>query len=321
MQEVRGGACTEVHGLGGFRHFHCDAKNAEVCFVMSIATGEVYWHWRTPASSPLVRVWVWGYNGTPVTGDYDMWMVAPHISRLGRDVTIHSNKDTHGRSAASAFTTDFIRALNIACARTDRPVFNHGAEAQNVSFTQALDKELVVFFPGTMRPIMLSRVLLPGILHDLLLYGYLVVRNPKWMNGVTLGIEDMAEAAGQFPEDGGVRAGLKDVAKLRQGAASLLQARYREKQGGAPVMVSEDWTKRYHTLRYFRAIGRMPDSSDSIETLMLPPEALPQAGPGSAVDERREVVALGLELERTFKRTHFIEEDGHVSPVDQTDRR
>src|SRR5690606_38506280 len=127
-------------GLAKYRHFHCDAKNAEVCFLMEAATGKVYWHWRNKPTKEPVPERLWGYNGTPVTGDYDMWMVAPHISALSGGADIFSNKDAHGRSAASGFTTKFIEALNIACNRKERPVFNHGAEAQNVSFTQAMDK-------------------------------------------------------------------------------------------------------------------------------------------------------------------------------------
>jgi hypothetical protein len=285
---------------------------------MDTTTGKVYWHWRNRPNMQQVPVWVWGYEGTPVTGDYDMWMVAPHISMLAGGVDIYSNKDAHGRSAASGFTTKFIQALNTSCGRLERPVFNHGAEAQNVSFTQAMDKRLVIFCPGLMHPFMLSRVLLPGILHDLLLQGYLVVRNPKWINGVTLGIEDMADAAGKFPEDPAVKAGVKAMDKLKQAAGSKIAEWYRKKKGLTPSTASSGWQERYGQLRYFRAIGHMPDATSSLETLMLPPRAFPSSGAGSAPDATRSVVALGKELEANFKRTGFLQEDGHVSPVDET---
>jgi len=313
------GACTAVAGAD-YRHFHCDSKNALVCFVMKRNTGEVFWHWRHKKPAPLVKVWVWGYKGTPVTGDYDMWMVAPHITKLGGKTAINSNKDSHGRSAASSFTTDFIRQLNVSCCRTEKPVFNHGAEAQNVSFTQATDRHLVVFCPGLMPPFMLSRVLLPGLLHDFLLHGYAVVRNPKWINGVTLGIEDMADAVNQFPDDPAVKAGVGEFNKLKTAAATQIQRRWRDNKGKLPANLAPNttWNERYNQLRYFRAIGRMPNATTSPETLILPDTAFPVSGAGSGTESAKEVVAFGKEMEAKFTRTGFVSEDGHVSPVDQT---
>ena len=43
-------------------------------------TGLVYWNYRAKQSEPVpVYVWAYAVQGvwTPVTGDYDMWMVAP----------------------------------------------------------------------------------------------------------------------------------------------------------------------------------------------------------------------------------------------------
>lgn len=319
MQEVRTGDCTAVHGLTKYRHFHCDSKNSKICFLMDNVSGNVFWHARTVAfqdPKKLTPVWVWGYKGTPVTGDYDMWMVAPHVSKLsGGQITINSNKDAHGRSAASAFTTQFMQVLNQACNRVAKPVFNHGAEAQNFSFTQAMDKRLVVFCAGLMAPFTITRILLPGILHDLLLHGYVVVRNPKWMSGSTLGIEDMAEASDMYPDNPAVKAGVSAMNTLRTGAAKTIQSAFRHGKNYTP---DAGWHERYNQLRYFRALGRMPNASSSLETLVVPPEAFPQSGPGSDSEAKESAIALGKEMEAGFTRTGFIQEDGHVSPVDAT---
>ena len=215
--------------------------------------------------------------------------------------------------AATHFTTEFMLVLNKACNRTDKPVFNHGAEAQNLSFTQPMDKRLVVFCAGRMAPFTITRILLPGILHDLLLHGYVVVRNPKWDKGSTLGIEDMAEASTQFPDAPEVKAGVAARNKLEAGAARTILSAMREGKNYTP---DAGWRERYNQLRYFRAVGRTPDPTNSLEALVLPPDAFPISGPGSDSEERKSAVALGKSMEENFTRTGFVQEDGHVSPVD-----
>ncbi len=316
LVKLNPGPSDDVPGKGTHRHFHCPGKNAAVAFAMEITTGKVFWYWRAAAQGRepqvLTPVWVWGYDGTPVTGDYDMWMVAPHLSRVSGKTNIHSIKDAHGRSAASGFTSAFVPQLNQACNRTDKPVFNHGAEAQNVSFTQAMDRYLAMFCPGPMAPIMVPRLVLPGILHDLLLHGYLVIRNPKWLTGVTLGIEDMADAAAQFPDDAGVKAGVKARNQLEVHAANRIKhARFGK---GDPT----GWQARYSQLRFFRAIGNTADVNEVRERLVLPSGAFPKWGDGSEADLRSEVQRVARAAEATFGRTGFVLEEGHVSPVDQT---
>jgi len=317
MTEVPAGPCAA--DVAKYRHFHCDTKNGKVCFLLERATGNVFWRYRdSKDGTELVKLYVWGYGGTPVTGDYDMWMVAPHVARLEGDTEIHSNKDSHGRSAASNFTTKFIKVLNVACNRVDKPVFNHGAEAQNVSFTQAMDRRLVVFTPGSMKPFMFPRLLMPGMLHDLLLHGYLVVRNPKWLTGITLGIEDMADAADQFGDDGAVKAGVASMKKLKESAAKTILNGLKANKGGGKFQSDGYWKERFTQLRYFRAMAKMPSPTSSPETLILPPTAFPAYGEGSKADMTGEVAKLGKQVEDNFKRQGFIKEDGHISPVDSS---
>ena len=71
-----------------------------------------------------------------------------------------------------------------------------------------------------MTPISLNRVLLPSVLHDLSRHGYEVVRNPKWMNGSTIEIENMGRAPEKFAKDGAVKAGKAALAKLEASAAN-----------------------------------------------------------------------------------------------------
>ncbi len=311
-----------------YRHF-LSPKSPTVHFAMERQTGNVYWYPKalTEALSDATAVplYVWGYKGTPVTGDYDMWMVVPHVSTLGGKTDINSVKDAHGRSAASGFVSAFIPQLNTACGREEKPVFNHGAEAQNVSFTQAMDRYLVMFFPGSMPPVMMPRMVIPGVLHDMLLHGYLAVRNPKWLNGSTLGIEDMADAAEQFPDDAAVKGGVAARKQLELNAAKHIQNVFKN----GPLTVdpstgtrvkgdSEGWLQRYEQLRHFRALGGTADVNEIRECLMLPAAAFPKWGAGSDADVRDDAQRMAREAERKFGRTGFVKDGGHVSPVDQS---
>lgn len=342
-------------GESQLRHFH-SSKNPEVCFLWPKAGGPATWRWRNKGPMANVPLWVWGYNGVPVTGDYDLWMVAPHVSNVRWDNSVQSVKDVHGRSAATRFTTELMTAMNEECGRLDKPVFNHGAEAQNFSFTQSLDKHLAVFTPSVMEPFVITRAVLPGILHDLLRHGYVVVRNPKWISGSTLGIEDMAEAAELFPDDKTVQAGVRALAGVRASAARAIQRNLRRKraEGAMDYFVEsgdltrsdadahltvfpqkdEGWSKRMAELKPMRALGNMPD--DQGADLVLPEEAFPaptyvkqQAGNNrfavlatmSEGAESAEARALARSQEQRFGRTGFVQEDGGVVPRDATRRR
>ncbi len=328
MAEIQSGPGVAGHGTQKYRHFHCATKKNTVNFALERATGKVFWYWREAVGqhdpTQLVPVYVWGYEGVPVTGDYDMWMVAPHISEVAGKTAIHSIKDSHGRSAASGFTSSLIGKLNAACGRSATPVFNHGAEAQNVSFTQAMDRYLALFCPGKMPPVMIPRLVLPGVLHDLLLHGYLVIRNPKWISGVTLGIEDMAAAEEQFPDDSAVKGGVAAMNALKANAATAIQAAWRNRKDrlaggkGNVAKASGGWVERYNQLRYFRAVGRTADVNEIRERLLLPANAFPAWGTGSEADVRSDVQRIAREAEKAFGRTGFVKDGDHVSPVDQT---
>lgn len=290
-------------------------RNAKVLFLWEKATGKVYWRWKEKTPAKLVPMHVWGYKGVPVTGDYDMWMVAPHMSALSGRKEVLSVKDAHGRSAATQFIVDLIRHLNIGCDRVLKPVFNHGAEAQNVSFTQAMDPHFCVFAPGTLRPFMFSRAMIAGLLHDLLRHGYVVVRNPKWKDGVTLGIEDMASAPEKYAGDGSVKAGKAALDQLKRSTLADLFRKHNPKLGGRfTVKDGEAWATRYVQIKQFRRAWNIPEQQE--ENLILPPSAFPKSGPGSSADLYDRAKAYGEEVESLFGRTGFVMEDGHLMPVD-----
>lgn len=298
-------------------------------FALHTTSNEVFW--REKGKTLKVPVWVWGYDGVPVTGDYDMWMACPHVSAVRGEHEIHTVKDSHGRSAATAFTTRLIHALNRYCNRSAKPVFNHGAEAQNLSFTQATDKYFVAFAPGAAEPFLIPRVFMKAALHDLLRHGYVVIRNAKWLHGTTLMAEDMAEAAGEFPDNPVVQAGIKVRNDLQTAAATTLQRAVRDKllakpytgpkatvtpPGEAAQDAGAYWKTRAGLLRQFRHLARLPDQQDT--DLLFEADAFPVSGPGSGVDTTKEASRYALDLEGRFKRTGFVAEDGNVVPVDQT---
>lgn len=158
-------------------------KSTLFCLIKKADAWLVYWvSWQGEIGrlNPL-RVFGYSQNGrlNALTGDYDLWMVAPHCAHLGPHTITRIEKDSHGSSAASSFTMGLMATLNGNCGRAGNPVFNHGAEAQNYGFTQALDWNLAMFTPGgASRMVRMNQM--PGILADLQSTGYLVVWNKRY---------------------------------------------------------------------------------------------------------------------------------------------
>jgi hypothetical protein len=221
----------------GRRHFH-SPRMPQICQLMDSA-GMVSWAARNPAASSKqepVPVYVKAYGKTPVTGDYDMWMVAPHVTSLeGPAARVESIQDDHGRSAALDFTAQLQKKLNDSCKRhisISKLVFNHGAEANNLSFTQEMEKkDLVVFCPGDHVPFLIHAVKEPEkltkLFHDMLRHGYVVMLNPKWKHGFTLGSEDLAFADPSLKMDEKsaalVKSARESVQQLAAGAATVIK--------------------------------------------------------------------------------------------------
>ena len=158
-----------------------NAKAKSIEFMLEAAAGgyKVYW---MKGGTP-VKLFVWGYvaggQPTPVTGDYDLWMVAPHMSWWKLHTQIVGVEDDHGTSGATLLNTWLLDQLNLACGRADNPVFQHGAEAQNYGFTQSLDARIaMVTANGTSR--MIDRGNMPGIMGDLQSAGYLIYWNKQY---------------------------------------------------------------------------------------------------------------------------------------------
>ncbi|MEQ1762788.1 MAG: anthrax toxin-like adenylyl cyclase domain-containing protein [Pyrinomonadaceae bacterium] len=182
----------EAFQTGGHlpEHKFCTAKPTDFgnkstlfCLIQKAGQWLVYWvQWDGEVGrlNPL-RVFGYPQNGSlnPVTGDYDLWMVAPHFSRFDAHAATRLEKDVHGESAASPFTLSLITKMNASCGRSENPVFNHGAEAQNYGFTQALDWNLAMFTPGG-GSYMVRMNEMGAILGDLQKGGYLVVVNKRY---------------------------------------------------------------------------------------------------------------------------------------------
>jgi toxin LF subunit len=147
---------------------------------------DVWWvEWDNLAkqAGTLRPVIVWAYlvegKPKPVTGDYDLWMVAPFWRALSGHTMIQIHKDEHGASAATDYITKLLQRMNDVCGRTHNPVFQHGAESQNYGFTQNLDKRLAMFTPaGESYPI--SHKVLPQILVEIQDAGYLAYWNKRY---------------------------------------------------------------------------------------------------------------------------------------------
>ncbi len=163
-------------------------KSTLFCLIQKGSSWLVYWvKWLDGEgrSGRLYPLNVFAYHGAnglnPVTGDYDMWMVAPHISHLPKHQAINAVVDDHGSSAASTYITELIPTMNTACGQGNNPVFNHGAEEQNYGFTQSLDKNLAMFTAGgTSRMVPIESM--PGIMADIQNAGYLVIWNKSYGN-------------------------------------------------------------------------------------------------------------------------------------------
>lgn len=152
----------------------------------------VSWKYAPPGAQSAdwkpLEVWAYDVAGKPcaVTGDYDLWMVAPHMRHLtsrGFDIgraAAQENKDAHGSSASSLFVLELLAKLNKACQRAQNPVFQHGAEAQNHGFTQQLDKEVAMFVPGAAEPRMVESTELPAVIADMSKRGYLPIWNKRY---------------------------------------------------------------------------------------------------------------------------------------------
>jgi len=180
------GKITELVGKkSGARRFFKgvteNPKAKDIEFLLEDAGGEYKVYWMKGGQP--VKLFVWGYvadgKPTPVTGDYDLWMVAPHMSWWKLHTQIVGVEDDHGTSGATLLNTWLLEQLNVACGRANNPVFQHGAEAQNYGFTQSLDKRIaMVTANGTSR--MVDRGNMPEIMGDLQSAGYLIYWNKQY---------------------------------------------------------------------------------------------------------------------------------------------
>jgi hypothetical protein len=154
-------------------------------------------------------------KGDPVTGDYDLWMVAPHIeSTLLKGKSDEEKLDFIGKfeekpirggtSTLSPMLFNMLYGkdpdinLNTFIGRpVGKETFHHGAEMQNLFFLQELDQRVGLFVPedmgmafqvdGQVVPILsgsLTSANYGKVLAALTKYGFFVTTNPLMMADV-----------------------------------------------------------------------------------------------------------------------------------------
>ena len=154
-------------------------------FLFPVVRREGAWDvfWSLQGSTERHPLFVFAYQTgegpKPITGDYDTWMISPHMVWWKLHTHVLKVEDEHGGSAATLFNAWFIEELNKACGRSDNPVFNHGAEQQNYGFTQKLDDELAMFTPGGTYD-MVKIEQMPRIMAELMGQQYLVLWNKRY---------------------------------------------------------------------------------------------------------------------------------------------
>ena len=152
-------------------------RGQKFCLAPNSATDssllEVFWQSRRPGKEnegTIHPLYVWGYNGSPVTGDYDLWLVAPHMNAEIMPDSLSAEKkwqymtrlnlyDVRGGIGKSGsmmtplihemlYGEDPEKNMNVVLGRSDKPVFHHGAEAQNFYFLQPLDSAVAMIVPN-----------------------------------------------------------------------------------------------------------------------------------------------------------------------------
>lgn len=149
--------------------------------------GDDYYAWWIGNGNELIPIIVWGYpdsgegsHVSPVTGDYDLWMVVPHLKNWKQHIHKAQSVDRHViPSVSSQYTRLLLQTLNQRCRRESLPVFNHGAEGQNFTFTQPIDAKLLLITPGKGAYSLENRDI-PALMADMLMCGYLPIWNARY---------------------------------------------------------------------------------------------------------------------------------------------
>ena len=219
--------------------------------------------------------WKWK-KFRPVTGDYDLWMVAPHLAWWKLHMHIIKFVDEHHVASAATFFNNWLNTtLNGACNRADNPVFNHGAEEQNYGFTQPLDKRLAMFTSsGDARMVSIDDM--PQIMVELMHAGYLCFWNKRYdgvapaLSGkakskVVTAYETARTALGQLlQEDDDLKASeaLSVRERSRLWEMSTLVEKAREKLKKAKAELTEMETELYRFSAFYRKLAESMERAD-----------------------------------------------------------
>lgn len=124
--------------------------------------GSEFIGWQHEQEYPLR---VWAYGGKPVTGDYDLWQLAPMrtAADILNDVETLKRVDVPGgQSVVNNFVLKFREDMNGKFG--GHPRIQHGPEMFNLDFMQPLDPHLTVIGPGREMPTSFS--LYDGASHE-----------------------------------------------------------------------------------------------------------------------------------------------------------
>eukprot|EP00940_MAST-03C_sp_MAST-3C-sp2_P001165 g1165.t1 len=168
----------------------------------------VFWQDRVEDSRQLHALYVWSYNGSPVTGDYDLWMVAPHMrneqfAEAGMTtlkdrweyMTKLQNYPTRGNEKDGSLMTPLVHdlmysanaKLNLNTYLGRQPgheVLHHGVEMDNFFYLQPLDGSISMIvptnqeLPSYLRTGEVKQGNIGKVLAALQAHGYFVSTNP-----------------------------------------------------------------------------------------------------------------------------------------------
>jgi hypothetical protein len=257
-----------------------------------------------------VPLYVWGYHtaaGTkPVTGDYDLWMVCPHVRRWRQHFTVMGIQDAHGESGATEFITWLLEELNERCGRATNHVFHHGAEAQNYGFTQALDTKPIVMFTPTGTSELVNLKDLPTVLVDVQNAGYLVYINKRYGEGDPhlMGSAVNAGVAGGSPRQTAIEALMSEANLVKTGGVPQV------KTGNLSAMFREEKAQK---LIQKNLLGR-GDEVPKIQQIQAFSKAL-KAGTESLSFMRKVGFFKILEVNKHIPRESFEQARGDVEGI------
>lgn len=150
----------------------------------------VYWVHEHADPPALVPVYVWAYTENhkvrPVTGDYDLWMVTPHIDSIDvPNIKSVSHVKSYAVAGGSSTMTEGVHDILQELISKVGVEIRHGPEQFNSGFTQKLDHKLAMIAPRTSRlksGVLDAKSSISFYLVKMALLGYLPLPNIRYLD-------------------------------------------------------------------------------------------------------------------------------------------